>query len=395
MQPNRLVHPIDLAPTGQPMEPVIVHGALNGLPAVRFDMGPAQDSVLAPTGRQVDALAHDASRTSVAEEPTLEPAPEVISPPQDTKSSAQPAPYFNDYPGWRAELAAYGRYKRGDRDYEKQLQLLKARALAGNADTTEIDAKLANITTPGIFSRAVGRVVVAAAGTGKDRFVSPVTKRGVRRYQDRQRKKRLEDVQAYGQQLDADSSQSDTSAQRLRTPGDIGAYLAARSLTEVNARQLDTAERTKMSRLKVATTVAGGMALAAVAGWATWKGIEMQMHPPAKLANGLAEATDALPKPTAAGVQDNLPAPTPKAEHLFNLQDMGAHDTLWENMKEAGIQPGEVMKKLHAATAKAEEAGYKVEWHGSGTHEWVEIDGNSDPRHVARILEMLEEKSTK
>ena len=44
------------------------------------------------------------------------------------------------------------------------------------------------------------------------------------------------------------------------------------------------------------------------------------------------------------------------------------------------------MTNLHDLAAKAAENGHAVEWHGSGTHEWVEIDGNSNTKQVIDIL---------
>lgn len=44
------------------------------------------------------------------------------------------------------------------------------------------------------------------------------------------------------------------------------------------------------------------------------------------------------------------------------------------------------MSELHKLSDKAAEAGHTVEWHGSGTNEWVEVDGVSKTEDVLTIL---------
>lgn len=56
------------------------------------------------------------------------------------------------------------------------------------------------------------------------------------------------------------------------------------------------------------------------------------------------------------------------------------------NWAEKAFGADDAMTKLRELADKAAADGHKIEWHGSGTHEWVEVDGNSNTKHVIDIF---------
>jgi hypothetical protein len=57
----------------------------------------------------------------------------------------------------------------------------------------------------------------------------------------------------------------------------------------------------------------------------------------------------------------------------------------WDWAKDA-FGEGEAMNKLHELASKAAADGHSVQWHGSGAHEWLSIDGSSNSRDVVNTL---------
>jgi hypothetical protein len=132
----------------------------------------------------------------------------------------------------------------------------------------------------------------------------------------------------------------------------------------------------------------------------TFGGHDFGANPLDAASTPAAEAQEVLPTPDTTAGHHDFEAPeatpqsgttvtetepvTPAAERL-NVQVRNT-DTLWSAMQHSGVPPEEIMHRLHEAATKAQEAGMDVEWHGSGTHEWVEVNGKSGPRSVMKAL---------
>jgi hypothetical protein len=67
------------------------------------------------------------------------------------------------------------------------------------------------------------------------------------------------------------------------------------------------------------------------------------------------------------------------------LPDSSGFDYPWNWAKEA-VGGDNATTWLHELSQKAESNGHAVEWHGSGTQEWVSIDGKSNPKDVINVL---------
>lgn len=60
--------------------------------------------------------------------------------------------------------------------------------------------------------------------------------------------------------------------------------------------------------------------------------------------------------------------------------------TLYEWAAEAGIPRGQIISQLHERAAALAEQGHAIEWHGSGTSSWLEIDGDSRTDTLVKLL---------
>jgi len=74
----------------------------------------------------------------------------------------------------------------------------------------------------------------------------------------------------------------------------------------------------------------------------------------------------------AAGTPDFLPSSTSHAHPFGWAAEAFGSDN--------------AMSSLHELGAKAAHAGHDVQWHGSGPHQWVEVDGNSKTKHVIDVF---------
>jgi hypothetical protein len=73
--------------------------------------------------------------------------------------------------------------------------------------------------------------------------------------------------------------------------------------------------------------------------------------------------------------------------HNFDIPPQN-DEYLWNYMHRVGVPDDVIMRELdEAATRVKETTGSKVEWHGSGTKRWLEIDGKSDSVSLWRILQ--------
>jgi hypothetical protein len=100
---------------------------------------------------------------------------------------------------------------------------------------------------------------------------------------------------------------------------------------------------------------------------------------------------DALPAPAPT----TAPAPAPAPHTPAPAQPAPGHDGLafniepkdgdypWDVMQRNGVANRDIMPELERAGHDYEAAtGEKVELHGSGTHRWIEVDGDSKPSVV-------------
>lgn len=86
-------------------------------------------------------------------------------------------------------------------------------------------------------------------------------------------------------------------------------------------------------------------------------------------------------KPKAAVV----PAPVKEAPPAHEVMiPVHKGDLPWDSLQSAGIPADQIMQRLDAAAKKS---GLKYQWHGSGTHKWIEVDGHSDTKTVMNDLD--------
>ena len=90
--------------------------------------------------------------------------------------------------------------------------------------------------------------------------------------------------------------------------------------------------------------------------------------------------------------EDLGPGTTPKIAKVPAKEAAPAHEAIavhkgdrpWNALQEAGIPADQIMARLDAA-AKA--SGLSYEWHGSGTHKWIKVNGHSDTKSVMNYLD--------
>lgn len=137
----------------------------------------------------------------------------------------------------------------------------------------------------------------------------------------------------------------------------------------------------------VTRRILGGVALVGVAAAAAFAGykfaeagfdVSPDSLPGADTSNGAADFVDVPPETEIESGADSSSVDLPDPE---SFRDEHPWDWAVESYGE-----GNAMSELHKLSDKAAEAGHVVEWHGSGTNEWVEIDGNSNTVDVLRIL---------
>lgn len=58
-------------------------------------------------------------------------------------------------------------------------------------------------------------------------------------------------------------------------------------------------------------------------------------------------------------------------------------DRPWNTLQRAGVPAGQIMHDLDAAAKKS---GLDYEWHGSGKHRWIEVEGKSDTPSIIQLL---------
>lgn len=343
---------------------------------------------------QLFATAEKAKGTENASEAEEKYDSEVEQNAADIKEAIKANPEYANDPAVKEKLAAIRKDLDGALDGSDEKDAREALAAAESApDTIDEDAKkraelAAATSAPDIIGETSSeksedekRAELAAATSAPDEI-------GDKDVIAQRDEELSEDVQERKQAADLAAEKRERRKENLKRPD-----LYAISKAQVYGGSLIGRVRERLSKIdwkekrggKAAKALGIGV-LATAAAFGAWRlgaldALINNADPdnlPKKGPTPSHNPSDYYPNGNGPVNPDNTPGVTPE------IPTAKGYEYPWDWAQD--VYGNDAMPKLHELGEEAAKHGYNVEWHGSGTHEWVEINGNSDSRDVITIL---------